>query len=139
METMKVEVETNSEGREDVELEGDDWGHKRDGRDHISYWRETGPQIEILQLMISNSEGREDVELVWDDWGHERDVRDHTGDGWDHVEAVVVVGESTKSDKLTAADSWTDEALPVGWRNPIFLVESYRFTEVVSWKDKALN
>ena len=57
---------------------------------------ETGPQIEILQLMISNSEGREDVELVWDDWGHERDVRDHTGDGWDHVEDVVVVGESTK-------------------------------------------
>ena len=48
---MKVEVETNSEGREDVELEGDDWGHKRDGRDHISYWRETGPHIENLQLM----------------------------------------------------------------------------------------
>ena len=87
----------------------------------------------------TSSEGREDVELVWDDWGHERYVRDHTGDGWDHVEAVVVVGESTKSDKLTAADSWTDEALPVGWRNPIFLVETYRFTEVVSWKDKALN
>ena len=57
---------------------------------------ETGPQIEILQLMISNSEGREDVELVWDDWGHDRDVRDHTGDGWDHVEDVVVVGESRR-------------------------------------------
>ena len=87
----------------------------------------------------TNSEGREDVELVSDDWGHERDVRDHTGDGWDHVEDVVVVGESTKSDKLTEAVSWTDEALPVGWRNPIFKVESYRFTEADSWKDKALN
>ena len=95
---------------------------------------ETGPQIEILQLMISNSEGREDVELVWDDWGHERDVRDHTGDGWDHVEDVVVVGESTKSDKLTESDSWTDDVLPVGWRNPIFQVESYRFTKADSWK-----
>ena len=99
---------------------------------------ETGPQIEILQLMISNSEGREDVELVWDDWGHERDVRDHTGDGWDHVEDVVVVRESTKRDKLTE-DSWTDGALPVGWRNPIFKVESYRLTEADSWKHKVLG
>ena len=83
----------------------------------------------------TNSEGREDVELVSDDWGHERDIRDHVED----VEDVVVVGESTKSDKLTEAVSWTDEALPVGWRNPIFKVESYRFTKADSWKDKALN
>ena len=93
--------------------------------------------METMKVEVeSNSEGREDVELIWDDWGHERDARDNTGDGWDHVEDVVVVGESTKSDKLTEADSWTDEALPVGWRNPIFKVESYRFTEADSWKDK---
>ena len=78
--------------------------------------------METMEVEVeTNSEGREDVELVWDDWGHESDVRDHTGDGWDHVEDVVVVGKSTKSDKLTEADSWTDDALPVGWRNQIIL------------------
>ena len=50
--------------------------------------------METMEVEVeTNSEGREDVELVWDDWGHERDVRDHTGDGWDHVEDVVVVRE----------------------------------------------
>ena len=44
METMKVEVETNDEGREDVvELEGDDWGHERDGRDHTDFSDKTLP------------------------------------------------------------------------------------------------
>ena len=52
--------------------------------------------METMEVEVeTNNEGREDVELVWDDWGHERDVRDHNGDGWDHVEDVVVVGEST--------------------------------------------
>ena len=29
-----------------------------------------------------------------------------------------------ESDSLIEVDSWTDEALPLGWKNPIFLVES---------------
>ena len=46
--------------------------------------------METMEVEVeTNSEGR-------DDWGHERDVRDHTGDGWDHVDDVVEVGESTK-------------------------------------------
>ena len=36
MEAMEVEVETNSEGREDVELVWDDWGHLRDVIDIIA-------------------------------------------------------------------------------------------------------
>ena len=91
--------------------------------------------METMKVEVeSNSEGREDVELIWDDWGHERDARDHTGDGWDHVEDVVVVRESTKRDKLTE-DSWTDGALPVGWRNPIFQVENYRFEMIEAMRE----
>ena len=53
--------------------------------------------METMEVEVeTNIEVREDVELVWDDWGHDRDVRDHTGDGWDHVEDVVVVGESRR-------------------------------------------
>ena len=43
-----------------------------------------------------------------------------------------------ESDKLSEVDSWTDEALPLGWKNPIFLVESDKLSEVDSWTDEAL-
>ena len=33
METIEVEVETNREGREGIELAWDCWGHERDVRD----------------------------------------------------------------------------------------------------------
>ena len=37
-----------------------------------------------------------------------------------------------ESDSLTEVDSSTDEALPLGWKNPIFLVENGRLTETGS-------
>jgi len=39
---------------------------------------------------------------------------------------------------LIEADSLTDEALPLGWKNPIFLVESDSLTEVDSSTVEAL-
>ena len=99
------------------------------GEIRFSWWKETCWQKQILEQMKPCHWGGEIRFSWWRETGWQKQILEQ-------MKPCHWGGEIRFSwwrDRLTEADSWTDEALPMGWRNSFFLMKRQD-----SWTDEAL-